>query len=198
MAYTPRRPLALDRAARTARSRRINVRTLKEERTYSGHNEDVLAVAVHPDGKRFVSAGNEPQIRWWSFEGDKPAGAARRPLRAGAAARLQRRRPAADLGGRRPLRAALGRKDGRSRSGSLPAPPSGNTRQRSPTTAGSPPPAAGTAWSGSGTPTPAGSVPPWSSRRRRRRAAASPSRLSRPRPTGSRSRPAATSRARAS
>ena len=26
----------------------------------------MLAVAVHPDGKRFVSAGNEPQIRWWT------------------------------------------------------------------------------------------------------------------------------------
>ena len=34
--------------------------------------DDVLAVAVHPDGKRFVSAGNEPQLRWWNVGGDKP------------------------------------------------------------------------------------------------------------------------------
>ena len=52
--------------------KRINTRTLKEERTYSGHNDEVLAVAAHPDGKRFVSAGGEPQIRWWSFDGEKP------------------------------------------------------------------------------------------------------------------------------
>ena len=93
--------------------KRINVRTLKEERTYSGHDEDVLAVAVHPDGKRFVSAGNEPQLRWWSVRGRQAAGAAGRAFRAGAAARLQRRRPAADLGRRRPLGPALGWKDGR-------------------------------------------------------------------------------------
>jgi WD40 repeat protein len=45
---------------------------LKEERTYSEHEDDVLTVAVHPDGRRFVSAGNEPVIRWWSLQEDKP------------------------------------------------------------------------------------------------------------------------------
>ena len=30
-------------------------------------------MAVHPDGKRFVSAGNEPQLRWWNVDGDKPS-----------------------------------------------------------------------------------------------------------------------------
>ena len=52
--------------------KRIDVRSLEEERTYSGHNLDVMALAVHPDGKRFVSAGEEPQIRWWTLDGDKP------------------------------------------------------------------------------------------------------------------------------
>ena len=45
--------------------KRIDVATLKEQRTYSEHNDDVLALAVHPGGTRFVTAGNEPQIRWW-------------------------------------------------------------------------------------------------------------------------------------
>ena len=83
------------------------------------------------------------------------AGAARRALRPGPSARLQRRRPAADLRGRRRLGPALGRHDRASRSGSSPGQPSGNTRPPSRTTGGWPPRAAGTAWSGSGMPTPA-------------------------------------------
>src|SRR5205085_2287330 len=53
--------------------KRIDVATLKERRTYSDHNEDVLALAVHPSGARFVTAGNEPQIRWWGIDDEKPA-----------------------------------------------------------------------------------------------------------------------------
>ena len=64
-----RRPFGLS-AAKDRTIKRINSRTFKEERTYSEHNEEVLAVAAHPDGKRFVSAGAEPQIRWWSIDGD--------------------------------------------------------------------------------------------------------------------------------
>jgi WD40 repeat protein len=52
--------------------KRVSARTLKEERTYSGHKQEVLAVAMHPDGSRFVSAGDEPQIRWWTINGDAP------------------------------------------------------------------------------------------------------------------------------
>lgn len=52
--------------------KRIDASTLKEKRTFSDHNDDVLAVAVASDGQ-FVSAGNEPQLRWWASEGEKPA-----------------------------------------------------------------------------------------------------------------------------
>ncbi len=52
--------------------KRIDASTLKEKRTFSGHDDDVLAVAVSSDG-RFVSAGNEPQLRWWASDGEKPA-----------------------------------------------------------------------------------------------------------------------------
>ena len=41
----------------------------------------MFTVAVHPDGKRFVSAGNEPQLSWWNVAGDKPS--ARRPGHSG-------------------------------------------------------------------------------------------------------------------
>jgi hypothetical protein len=54
-------------------AKRIDVATLKERRTYSDHNEDVLALAVHPGGSKFVTAGNEPQVRWWGLEDEKPA-----------------------------------------------------------------------------------------------------------------------------
>ncbi len=63
---------ALLTAGKDRTIKRVSTRTLKEERTYSGHDDDVLALAVHPDGKRFVSAGNEPQLRWWTFDADKP------------------------------------------------------------------------------------------------------------------------------
>jgi hypothetical protein len=53
--------------------KRTEVATLKERRTYSDHNEDVLALAVHPGGARFVTAGNEPQVRWWGLDDEKPA-----------------------------------------------------------------------------------------------------------------------------
>ena len=110
VAYTPDgRTLLTGGKDRTIK--RINVRTLKEERTYSGHDEDVFAVAVHPDGKRFVSAGNEPQLRWWNLDGDKPSARRGGSFGAGPAARVQRRRPAADLGRRRSVRPALGRHD---------------------------------------------------------------------------------------
>ena len=52
--------------------KRIDLATLEAVRTYSGHDEDVLALAVRPDGQGFVSAGNEPQLRWWDRDGDKP------------------------------------------------------------------------------------------------------------------------------
>jgi hypothetical protein len=54
-------------------AKRIDASALKERRTYSDHNEDVLALAVHPSGTRFVTAGNEPQIRWWGLDDEKPA-----------------------------------------------------------------------------------------------------------------------------
>jgi WD40 repeat protein len=54
-------------------AKRIDVATLKERRTYSDHNEDVLALAVHPGGSKFVTAGNEPQVRWWGLDDEKPA-----------------------------------------------------------------------------------------------------------------------------
>jgi hypothetical protein len=53
--------------------KRIDVATLKERRTYSDHNEEVLALAVRPGGSKFVTAGIEPQIRWWGLEDEKPA-----------------------------------------------------------------------------------------------------------------------------
>ncbi len=53
--------------------KRIDLATLKEQRTYSDHNEDVLALAVQPGGSRFVTAGNEPQLRWWPLDAEKPA-----------------------------------------------------------------------------------------------------------------------------
>ncbi len=71
VAYTPDGRHLLT-AGKDRTIKRIDVRTLKEERTYSGHDQDVMALAVHPDGKRFVSAGEEPQIRWWTLDGDKP------------------------------------------------------------------------------------------------------------------------------
>ena len=54
--------------------KRIDVARLKEVRTYSDHDDDVLAVAVAPDDGRgrFVTAGNEPQLRWWSRDSEKP------------------------------------------------------------------------------------------------------------------------------
>ena len=72
--------------------KRIDVATLKEQRTYSEHNEDVLAVAVHPGGTRFVTAGNEPQIRWWALDAEKPREKVSGHSGAGPSARLQRRR----------------------------------------------------------------------------------------------------------
>jgi WD40 repeat protein len=53
--------------------KRIDVATLKERRTYSDHNEEVLALAVRPGGSKFVTAGIEPQIRWWGLDDEKPA-----------------------------------------------------------------------------------------------------------------------------
>ena len=61
--------------------KQIAVATLKEQRTYSEHNDEVLALAVHPGGTRFVTAGNEPQIRWWNEGEEKSAAEGFRPLR---------------------------------------------------------------------------------------------------------------------
>jgi len=73
--------VAYDRDGRTLLSagkdravKRIDAASVKELRTYSDHNEDVLAVAVAPGGGgRFVSAGNEPALRWWAADGEKPS-----------------------------------------------------------------------------------------------------------------------------
>ena len=155
VAYTPDGRTLLT-AGKDRTIKRINARTLKEERTYSGHDDDVLARGRAPGWKAVRLGGQRAAAPLVEVGGRQAAGATGRAFRAGAAARFQRRRPALDLGRRRPHRAALGREDRRSRSGSSPAPPSGNTRPRSRTTAGWPRPAAGTAWSGSGTPTRAG------------------------------------------
>ena len=131
--------------------KRINVRTLKEERTYSGHDDAVLAFAVHPDGKRFVSAGDEPQLRWWNVAGDKPT--ARRPGHSGPVQQLTFSgdgRRLISVGGDRTVRLWDGMTA--SRSASSPARPTGNTRRRSPMTAGWRRPEARTVWPGSGTP----------------------------------------------
>ncbi len=52
--------------------KRIDAVKINEKRTYSDHEEDVLALAVAPDGSGFVSAGIEPQLRWWKSTEDKP------------------------------------------------------------------------------------------------------------------------------
>ncbi len=73
--------VAYDRDGRTLLSvgkdrsiKRIDGVKLKELQTYSDHNDDVLALAVAPDGAggKFVTSGNEPQLRWWSADGEKP------------------------------------------------------------------------------------------------------------------------------
>ena len=73
--------VAYDRDGRTLLSvskdqsvKRIDASRLKEVRTYSDHNDDVLALAVVPGGGgKFVTAGNEPQLRWWSGDDSKPS-----------------------------------------------------------------------------------------------------------------------------
>ena len=71
LSYTPDGRSLLDRRqGPDDQAHRTPARSRKSA-TYSEHNEEVLAVAAHPDGKRFVSAGGEPQIRWWDLDGDK-------------------------------------------------------------------------------------------------------------------------------
>lgn len=50
----------------------VDVKTMKEKRTYSGHDEDVLALAIQPGGSKFVTAGHEPRLRWWTLESESP------------------------------------------------------------------------------------------------------------------------------
>jgi WD40 repeat protein len=45
-----------------------NAETGESERTLSGHTEDVLTIAVSPDSTTVISAGKEPQLRWWKLE----------------------------------------------------------------------------------------------------------------------------------
>jgi WD40 repeat protein len=44
----------------------MDAATGKSLMTFSGMDEDVLAVAISPDGNKVVSAGHEPAIRWWN------------------------------------------------------------------------------------------------------------------------------------
>ncbi len=128
--------------------KRINTRTLKEERTYSEHNEEVFAVAAHPDGKRFVSAGGEPQIRWWSYDGEKSQ--TRRGGHSGSVHQLAFSgdgRWLISSGSDNIVRLWNGRRVSRSSSF---RPPNGSTPRPFRTTASLPPAAAGTAWSASG------------------------------------------------
>jgi hypothetical protein len=54
--------------------KRFDAARVKELRTYSDHNDDVLALAVPPGGGTggFVTAGHEPQLRWWADDAEKP------------------------------------------------------------------------------------------------------------------------------
>ena len=156
----PRRPHAPQRRARTARSSGSTSPTLKELRTYSDHDDDVLAVAVQPGGGQFVTAGNEPQLRWWTTDGEKPAKridghSAARSTSSPSATTARRLISAGGDGSVRlwdghtgsALKTLAGRDRLAIRRGPL------RRRPRSPR------PAAGTAWSASGTPSPASSAP---------------------------------------
>ena len=74
VAYTPDGRSLLS-VSKDRSIKRIDARTLKELRTYSGANEDVMALAVQPGSGagKFVTAGVEPQLRWWTVEAEKPS-----------------------------------------------------------------------------------------------------------------------------
>ena len=89
--------------------KRLELKPLKELRTYSGHDQEVLAVAVRPDGTAFVTSGGEPQLRLVDSRRREAHEHGRRPLATGFSTGLQRRWPAPDFGIGRPECSDLGR-----------------------------------------------------------------------------------------
>jgi WD40 repeat protein len=55
-------------ASKDRTARLIDAKTGASKLTFSGMEQDVLAVAVRPDGQQVVSSGLEPQLYWWNAQ----------------------------------------------------------------------------------------------------------------------------------